>query len=62
MVLQVYALGGRGRVTSRVYPTGVGDDWRYSAFSSSSALSCTADIVAYEMGQAFDAEDASACC
>ena len=62
VLLQVYALGGRGRVTSRVYPSGVSDSWEYSVFSSSSAVAWIADIKVYEMGEAFGAENATACC
>ena len=52
--LQVYALGGRGRVTSRIYPLGLNIQWGVAAFGSSGSLPVSANLTAWDMGSAFN--------
>ncbi len=59
---QVYALDGRGRVTSRIYPAGREDSWGVSVFGAFGAAPATVDASVWEMGSAFDPKQAKACC
>ncbi|EIE20550.1 hypothetical protein COCSUDRAFT_67413 [Coccomyxa subellipsoidea C-169] len=61
-LLEVYALDGRGRVTSRIYPAGMEDSWNVSVFGAFGAAPATVDASVWEMGSAFDPKQAKACC
>ena len=52
--LQVYALEGRGRVTSRIYPLGLTNQWGLATYGTLGSLPASANITAYEMGNAFN--------
>jgi hypothetical protein len=59
---QVYALDGRGRVTSRIYPGAVDKEWTLAVFGQSSALFFSADAAVHELGAAFSASQENVCC
>ena len=59
---QVFALDGRGRVTSRIYPMGTDNRWGVSAFGTFGTTPATANATVWEMDSAFDPEQAQACC
>ncbi|CAL8464935.1 g4470 [Coccomyxa elongata] len=61
-LLEVFALDGRGRVTSRIYPMGTDNSWGVSPFGTFGAAPATANVTVWEMGPAFDPEQAQACC
>ena len=51
-IIEVFALGGRGRVASRIYPQDVNGDWGLSAFGDAGT---TAQVEAWALGDAFPA-------
>ena len=52
--LQVYALEGRGRVTSRIYPLGLTSQRGLAAYGAFGSLPAAANITAWDMGSAFN--------
>ena len=44
----MYALGGRGRCTSHVYPTDFGSEWGMALFASPAGAAAAADVWALD--------------
>jgi hypothetical protein len=60
--VQIFALDGRGRVTSRIYPLGTTNSWGVAAFGLLGSQPASAAVSVWELGPAFNSSDASACC
>ena len=59
---QVYALQGRGRVSSRIYPLGLSNQWGLSAYGAFGSLPASVNLTAWDMGNAFNDTRSYICC
>ena len=59
---QVYALQGRGRVTSRIYPLGLSNQWGIAAYGAFGSLPASVNVTAWDVGNAFNDTQPYTCC
>ena len=59
---QVFALQGRGRVTSRIYPLGLSNQWGLAAYGAFGSLPASVNVTAWDMGNAFNDTQPYTCC
>ena len=62
LCLQVYVLQGRGRVTSRIYPLGLTNQWGLAAYGAFGSLPATVNVTAWDMSNSFNDTQPYVCC